>query len=219
MKPSKAQANVGVLHARRLKNIVLVVSLALASAGAVACDPPGAGESESAKSPSGEGENKYAKEDEEPVTPELEAKAAKVQVLENTSGLGCPTEVIGLVDVHEPVKTVDQALRELRLDAARLGAQAVVGVEFHHGEPGEEPTHLSGQAVRCNDLLKGRAYDVLGDVQVTEKMGSEEALLAALKSKAKSVGADLLLDVKFDHGEGGDEAMKMSGTAIRFKSP
>src|SRR5262249_37184284 len=155
---------------------------------------------------SAEGENKYAK-DEEPVTPELEAKAAQVRVLQNADGLGCPTEVLGLVDVHEPVKTVDQALRELRLDAARINAQGVVGVEFHHGEPGEEPTHLSGEAVRCNDLVKGRSYDVLGPVEVSEKMGSEEALFAAMKSKAKSMGASLVLDVKFDHGEGKDEPL------------
>ncbi len=200
-----------------MKNIAVVVALAIASAWGLACDPPGAGSSEGAKSAESEGENKYAKENEEPVTPELEAKAAKVQVVQNADSLGCPTEVIGIVDVHEPVKTVDQALHELRLDAARIEAQAVVGVEFHHGEPGEEPTHLSGQAVRCNDLVKGRSYDVIGDVEVTEKMGEEEALYKSMKQKAKSLGADLILDVKFEHGEGGEEKLKMSGTAIKFK--
>lgn len=200
---------------------IVFIALAIASVSALACDPIAA-TSEGAKSAeskeSGDGENKYAKEQEEPVTPELEAKAAKVQILQNSDSLGCPTEVIGLVDVHEPVKTVEEALHELRLDAARIDAQAVVGVEFHHGEPGEEPTHLSGEAVRCHDLLKGRAYDVLGSVDVLEKMGSEEALYARMKQKAKSMGADLVLDVKFDHGEGKDEPLKMSGTAIRFKS-
>ncbi len=191
-----------------MKNVAMVCALALASVWGVACDVPGA------KSP--DGENKYAKEEEE-VTPELEAKAAKVQVLETADNLGCPTEVIGLVDVHEPVKTVDEALHELRLDAARIDAQAVVGVEFHHGEPGEEPTHLSGEAVRCNDLLKGRTYDVIGNVEVTNKKGDEDGLYRSMKQKAKSLGADLILDVKFDHGEGGDQPLKMSGTAIRFK--
>ena len=162
---------------------------------------------------------KYAKaEEEEPVTPELEAKAARIQVVQNAENLGCATEVLGIVDVHEPVKTEDEALHELRLDAARVGAQAVVGVEFHHGEPGEEPTHLSGEAVRCNDLVKGREYDVIGEVNVIEKMGSEDALYRAMKRKAKSMGADLVLDVKFEHGEGGDVPLKMSGTAIKFKS-
>src|SRR5450432_2571802 len=109
-----------------MKQIIVMVSLAFASAWGVACDPPGAGASETPKNASSENENKYAKEDEEPVTPELEAKAAKVQVIQNASSLGCATEIIGLVDVHEPVKTVDEALHELRLDAARLNAQAVV---------------------------------------------------------------------------------------------
>ena len=190
-----------------MKN-AMVCALALASVWGVACDLPGA--------KSADGENKYAKE-EEAVTPELESKAARVQVLETAEGLGCPTEVIGLVDVHEPVKSVDEALHELRLDAARLDAQAVVGVEFHHGEPGEEPTHLSGEAVRCNDLLKGRAYDVIGNVEVTNKMGDEDGLYRAMKQKAKSLGADLIVDVKFDHGEGGEQPLKMTGTAIRFK--
>ncbi|MGH7280401.1 MAG: hypothetical protein ACRELY_02670, partial [Polyangiaceae bacterium] len=155
--------------------------------------------------------------DEEPVTPELKARASKIRVLESNEGMGCPMEVIGLVDVHEPVKTVDQALRELRLDAARLDAEAVVGVEFHHGEPGEEPTHLSGEAVRCNDLLKGRNYDVIDEIKVATKMGTEEALYSELRQKAKSEGADLILNVQFVHGEGGDEPIRMSGTAIRFK--
>jgi uncharacterized protein YbjQ (UPF0145 family) len=205
-----------------MKSIATMCALALASTWVAACDPP-AGMSEGAKTAEnekGDGENKYAKEkEEEPVTPELEAKAANVKVLENASGLGCATEVLGLVDVHEPVKTVDQALRELRLDAARLDAQAVVGVEFHHGEPGEEPTHLSGQAVRCNDLIKGRTYDVIGDVEVTNKMGDEEGLYRSMKAKAKSLGADLIVDVEFEHGEGGDEPLKLKGKAIRFSKP
>ena len=205
-----------------MKNVVFLVALLLGSIAA--CDMPG--EMGGAKSPeptasessSSGGENKYAKEkEEEPVTPELEAKAAKVQVLQNADKLGCATEVIGLVDVHEPVKTEYEALHELRLDGARLNAEAVIGVEFHHGEPGEEPTHLSGVAVRCHDLIKGRAYDVLGPVEVSQKMGDEDALYKAMRVKAKSMGADVVLDVKFDHGEGGEEPIKMTGTAIRFK--
>ena len=197
-----------------MKNIAIVCAL-VASAWGLACTDSKVVE---AKAPTVENtENKYAKESEEPVTPELEAKAAKVKVLQSSEGLGCASEVLGIVDVHEPVKTVDQALHELRLDAARLDAEAVVGVEFHHGEPGEEPTHLSGQAVRCNDLLKGRAYDVIGDVVVKEKMGDEEGLYRAMKQKAKSLGADLILDVQFEHGDGGEEGLKLSGKAIRFK--
>lgn len=58
------------------------------------------------------------------------------------------TEVVGVVDVHAEMGGQDAALEMLKLQAARLGADAVLGVEFHHGHGEEEPTHLSGLAVR-----------------------------------------------------------------------
>jgi uncharacterized protein YbjQ (UPF0145 family) len=42
----------------------------------------------------------------------------------------------------------DAALAALKRRAASMGADAVVGVEFHHGEGAGEPIHLSGLAVR-----------------------------------------------------------------------
>ncbi len=41
----------------------------------------------------------------------------------------------------------DAALDLLRRRAAAMGADAVVGVEFHYGEAEGQPTHLSGLAV------------------------------------------------------------------------
>jgi uncharacterized protein YbjQ (UPF0145 family) len=58
------------------------------------------------------------------------------------------TEVVGVVDVHEEMGHHDAALAALRSRAAALGADAVLGVEFHHGHGDDEPTHLSGLAVR-----------------------------------------------------------------------
>jgi hypothetical protein len=72
---------------------------------------------------------------------------ARIIVLETTH-LTQPAQVVGVVDAHEPVGQHEAALWVLKTKAAKLGADAVVGVEFHHG-PGEgEPTHLSGLAVR-----------------------------------------------------------------------
>lgn len=62
-----------------------------------------------------------------------------------------PAEVVGVVDAHEPSGRQDAALAQLRERAAALGADAVVGVEFHHGEAHGEPIHLSGLAVRYLD--------------------------------------------------------------------
>ena len=52
-----------------------------------------------------------------------------------------PTQVVGVLDFHSD---------ELRARAAAIGADAVIGAEFEHGE-GNEPSHLSGMAVRFLD--------------------------------------------------------------------
>ena len=72
---------------------------------------------------------------------------SRVVVLE-TKHLDRPAEVVGVVDAHEEMGKHEAALWTLKTKAARLGADAVVGVEFHHGEGEGEPTHLSGLAVR-----------------------------------------------------------------------
>jgi hypothetical protein len=59
-----------------------------------------------------------------------------------------PSEVVGVVDAHLKVGDQDAALAALRKRASQLGADAVVGVEFHHAENPGEPIHLSGLAVR-----------------------------------------------------------------------
>jgi uncharacterized protein YbjQ (UPF0145 family) len=148
--------------------------------------------------------------------PAVIAAAQKVKVIQNEHA-DCATELVGLVDIHEPVESVDRALEVLRRKAAKMGAEEVVGVEFHHGEPGEEPTHLSGMAVRCKDLLQGRQYDVIGRIEVQGKMGKEDEADKELLQRASAMHADLVIDIGFEHGEGGSEPTKVWGTAIRFK--
>jgi uncharacterized protein YbjQ (UPF0145 family) len=143
--------------------------------------------------------------------PSVIAAASRVRVMPDS--LGCQSEVLGLVDVHEPVKSTAEGLEVLRRRAALLGAEAVVGVEFEHGEGGAEKTHLSGTAVRCNDLLRGRKYDVLDKIEVTAAMDHEDQAFAQLKSRARAKGANLILNVHFDHGEG--DRTKITGTAVR----
>lgn len=59
-----------------------------------------------------------------------------------------PAEVVGVVDAHEEMGKHEAALWTLKSKAAAMGADAVVGVEFEHGEGEGQPTHLSGLAVR-----------------------------------------------------------------------
>jgi uncharacterized protein YbjQ (UPF0145 family) len=152
-----------------------------------------------------------------PSDPATLAKAASVRVIQNDS-LGCTAEALGPIDVHRNMESTQQALEALKLRAAALGADAIIGVDFEHGEGGNAPTHLSGMAVRCRDLLGGRSYDVLGKVEVRGSMGKEEDAFSELKAKARAMRADLVLGVKFEHGEGGEgEPTVLTGTAIRIR--
>ena len=47
-----------------------------------------------------------------------------------------------MVDAHEEIGKHEAALWALKSKAAAMGADAVVGVEFEHGEGGKAPTHL-----------------------------------------------------------------------------
>jgi uncharacterized protein YbjQ (UPF0145 family) len=141
------------------------------------------------------------------------AAAAKIRVL-NDSSLSCASQVLGVVDVHEPVESDEAALDILRRRAAALGAEAITGVEFRHGN-GHERTHMSGTAVRCKDLLNGRKYDVLEHIVIKAKMGGEDEAFDELKRRARDLGANLILEAKFRHGESASEGLVVSGTAVR----
>ena len=85
----------------------------------------------------------------------LPAPAVQVGIVITTARkLERPTEIVGVIDAHEPSGRQDAALALLRRRAAEMGADAVVGVEFHHGDEKDEPTHLSGLAVRYADHLR-----------------------------------------------------------------
>lgn len=85
--------------------------------------------------------------DDEPVS----VRASRVLILES-SDVARTAEVVAIVDVHEPVGDEARALRLLRERAVEAGADAVLGVEFHHGDASGGPIHLSGMAVRFIEL-------------------------------------------------------------------
>lgn len=141
--------------------------------------------------------------------------ADRVKILQNEA-LSCPSEALGTVDVHEAMKNEGEALALLRRRAAALGAEAVIGVEFHHGEGGGETTHLSGVAVRCKDLIQGREYDVIGELDVAGDMGHDEEAFESIRARASALHADLVIGIHFEHGEGEGQPSRLTGRAIRF---
>ena len=86
----------------------------------------------------------------EPVMPPLNGPltgaASRVQVFPGKDP-GHRSVVVAVLDFHTSADSEDKGFDLLRDRAASLGADAVIGAEFEHGE-GSEPSHLSGMAVR-----------------------------------------------------------------------
>jgi uncharacterized protein YbjQ (UPF0145 family) len=153
-------------------------------------------------------------DDDAPVNVSPE-QIAHVQVFES-GNVPQATEVLGTVDVHMGVESEQQAMQRLRARAASLGADALLGVEFHHGEA-NGPTHLSGLAVRYHDLLQGRSYDVVGALEVQSEMGHDHDALGRLRAEARDRHADLILNIHFEHGDDPHGHPMLRGDAIRFR--
>lgn len=125
---------------------------------------------------------------EPPLTPELQAAADRVLVLQGSAGRSC--EVLGLIDEHGRMGQEQEALARLRRDAARMGGDAILHVEFHHA--GDEH-HDEGAADEGHDEdgVEGTAFS-----------GEHEADP----------------DVDGDVDEGSDPmALHLSGTVVRFR--
>ncbi len=172
------------------------------------------------------------------VAPPTPGSIAGVLLLEGSAERPC--EVLGVIDQHTTMGHEAEALERLRADAARMGADAVIHVEFEHSEEsadgrGDEQLegetdldaatdegvadaralHLSGTAVRFRDLIGGRRYEILGRIEVSEGMAREEEALASLRRRARALHADLVIGVAFHHGDGAG-GVGVEGTAIRF---
>ncbi len=196
----------------------ILISLLACSMVMVGCQPQKPAATEGDEHGAGSAGADHDEDESVPDDPVTVARAAKIKVMQ-TADIGCPVEALGPVDVHRKMESTDQALETLKRRAAKLGADAVIHVEFEHGEGGKEPTHLAGMAVRCNDLVKGRAYDVISKLEVKGDMGGEEHAFQVLLDKARSAHADLLVEVEFEHGEGGEgKGTTLTAKAVRFRT-
>lgn len=83
----------------------------------------------------------------ETVVPAPDLRSARSIPVYHGRDTGRLTEALAIVDVHEPSGSQERALQELRRRAAAMGADAVVGVEYHHAG-GSGSAHRSGLAVR-----------------------------------------------------------------------
>ena len=113
----------------------------------VACVPPPAASTPvyvSANASASVGTSTY---DDEPEQVPLGAAPSRSVIVLVEKHIDRPTEVVGVLDFHSAATSEDKGFDELRAHAATMGADAVIGAEFEHGD-GNEPSHLSGMAVR-----------------------------------------------------------------------
>lgn len=125
---------------------------------------------------------------EAPITPGLQAAADRILVLQGSADRAC--EVLGLIDEHGRMGQEQEALARLRRDAARMGGDAILHVEFHHA--GDEH-HDEGEAGHDEEVAGGESTSFSGEHEADP-------------------------DVDADVDEGSDPmALHLSGTVVRFR--
>lgn len=141
--------------------------------------------------------------------------AARIKIFESGATIDEPTEVIGVVDVHEPGRDEQQGVEIMKERAAAMHADAVIEVEFHRDD--KDFTDLSGLAVRFNDLLRDRRYDTLGVIRVHEGEGKDGDAMEELRRRAGALNADLIIDIAWHDNDAEKDGTYLSGTAIKYR--
>ena len=148
-----------------------------------------------------------------PPAPVVDGARVRRIVVTTEKTLGRPCEIVAIFDLHTAATDEDKGFDELRARALALGADAVIRAEFEHGE-GSEPSHLSGMAVRFS--APRPPYDEIGSVDVESDGASTDKGLEELERRRRALGADQIVGVTFEQGEGGARG-HLRGTAVRYR--
>jgi uncharacterized protein YbjQ (UPF0145 family) len=151
--------------------------------------------------------------DEGPSAPHvLSASAAAVKVI-TSEDPGFPTEVVAVLDFHTEETSQDKGFDELREKAAELGATEVIGAQFEHGAEGEK-SHLSGMAVKPR-VDDHRPFVVIGQIDIATPEDADDKGFERMRAQARALGADKVVDVRFEHGEEGGMS-HLTGQAVKY---
>ena len=131
--------------------------------------------------------------------------------IDKTIGHAC--EIMVVFDIHTHADSQDKGFEELRAKAEALGADAVIGAEFEHGD-GNEPSHLSGMAVRYIEAPPD--YEPIGQIDIPSDEDATDKGLDTMRARAAALGADEVVNVQFEHGEEG-KLGHLTGLAVRFR--
>ena len=153
----------------------------------------------------------------EDMTPAQTPAAAHVDtshvLITTADSISGPMDVVDVLDFHTSADSEDKGFDELKKKAAELGADAVTNARFEHGD-GKEPSHLSGIAIRRGRPLQ--PYDVIRPLEVDTDEDADDKGFEELKRRAREVGADEIINIQFEHGEG-NQPSKLLGLAVRTR--
>ena len=158
-------------------------------------------------------EPSYGSSDYTASSPMYDAATLKRIVVTTDKSVGRDCEIVAVFDVHTDADSQDKGFDELRRRAAEVGADAVIGAEFEHGDDGEK-SHLSGMAVKWTKPRP--AYDPIGEIDIPSNEDDEDKGLDKMREEAKQMGADEVVNVQFEHGEEGQMG-HLTGLAVKYR--
>lgn len=171
----------------------------------------------------GDGDHDHDHRPEGPITPTLQAAADRVLVLQGGADRAC--EVLGLIDEHGRMGQEDEALARLRRDAARMGGDAIIHVEFHHaGDEHHDEGDADHAAADEGSMSFGGEHEADPDVDGAVDEGSDPLALHLsgtvvryrdlVSGRHYEVIRRLVVHVPMQHEEDGLDELRREGRAL-----
>jgi hypothetical protein len=123
------------------------------------------------------------------------------------------SEVLAALDVAEAAPDQGRGLSDLRAMAARLGADAIADVEVTPPRPGETESHFCALAVRYQNVLADRPFDVIAQIEVRAPLIDQA--YAELQQRAQAMHADYLRNVQYTPPDGTGQ-LRLRAEVIRM---
>ena len=140
------------------------------------------------------------------IAPSASPRATPLVTSDDSLGVVC--DVLAVISMPSTASDRPAAFAELSRRAFELGGDAVVSARV-------EPGWVSGVVVRTK-TADPRPYDVIARVDAQTDEHAPDAGLAALRERGEQLGADKLVDIRYEH-RGEDGHAHLSAQAVRYR--
>lgn len=145
-----------------------------------------------------------------PAAPALPQSAGNgiTPIVTSDDSLGIVCDVVAVISMPSTAIDRPTAFAELSRRAFELGGHAVVSARA-------DPGWVSGVVVRSK-AIDPRPYDVIARVDAQTDEHAPDAGLDALRERGEQLGADKLVDIRYEH-RGADGRAHLSAQAVRYR--